>query len=69
MQEHQADDGQVTSISKTGPEARYFIGRKGNDVGLGLPHSESAEFEPGPQCPALSPSMLPGESLIAADVP
>jgi len=47
LHQHQADDGQVASVSKTGPEARHFIDRQRNDVEPGLPYSESAESEPG----------------------
>ena len=48
LHQHQADDGQVASVSKTGPEARHFIDRERNDVEPGFPHSESAQLEPGP---------------------
>src|SRR5580700_4597415 len=47
MQEHQADDGQVARISKTGPESRHFIDRERDDVEPWFLDAQPAEFEPG----------------------
>ena len=47
MQEHQADDGQVACVSKTGPEACHFIDRERNYVEPWFLDAQPAELEAG----------------------
>jgi hypothetical protein len=47
VHQHQADDGQVACVSKTGPEARHFIHREGDDVEPGFLDAQPADLESG----------------------
>ena len=47
MHQHQADDGQVAGVSKTGPEACHFIDRERNDVEPWFLDAQPAELEAG----------------------
>src|SRR5215469_9103225 len=47
MQKHQADDGQVAGVSKTGPEACHFLDREGDDVEPWFLDAQPAELESG----------------------